>query len=334
MTDNNQRAREDAGVTTEKRMDFATSGRPPADLAFAPILNGVDFLDRAIDELLDGHDQRELKYAVLHLQAAAEILLKVRLQREGFEQVFEDPAQADEVRWRRGDFRSVTLSAAITRLKETAEVTLSRKECKALENLTRERNKLQHFGSTSSHLVVSNRAGKAMEVLFRFIVEHLVPEAPEDEQGPLERAQERIGHALREIASVAEARLVRVTPELEEWSGVIIHCPNCSQLGMDIRSRGRSGLLPGMRDQVVGRVWLGRRRALRREHPRRIPPPGRSRQQRVVDRHMPEMRRGGPRRCRYQRKPGRADDRVLPMRLHNHRCAGQLRRLRSHNSRS
>lgn len=230
MTDEPMRTK-GSRVTADKRMSSTVSGRPSAALVFAPILNGVDFLDRAIDELLDGgNDQRELKYAVLHLQAAAEILLKVRLQREGFEHVFQTPAKVDEAKWRRGDFRSVTLSTALRRLDETAGITLSSRECKALEDLAHERNKLQHFGSTSSHAVVSNLAGKAMEVLSRFIVDHLVPEAPEDEQAPLERAQDRIGYALREIASVAEARLVRVTPDLDSWSGLIIHCPSCSQL--------------------------------------------------------------------------------------------------------
>lgn len=250
MTDGNPFAREEAGVIADQRMSPTVSGRPPADLAFAPILNGVDFLDRAIDELLNAHDQRELKYAVLHLQAAAEILLKVRLQREGFEHVFEDPQQADEARWRRGDFKSVTLTAALTRLKETAQITLLPREHKALTNLARERNKLQHFGSTSSHEVVSNLAGKAMEVLSRFIVDHLVPEAPEDEQAPLERAQERIGHALREIASVAEARLLRVAPELDRWSGVIIHCPSCSQLAWTFEPGDEASFC-----RVCGTTW-------------------------------------------------------------------------------
>jgi hypothetical protein len=98
--------------------------------------------------------------------------------------------------------------------------------------------------------VVSNLASKAMEVLFRFIVEHLVPEAPEDEQVPLEHAQERIGYALREIASVAEARLVHVTPELEEWSGAVIHCPNCSQLAWTFDPEDEAGFC-----RVCGTKW-------------------------------------------------------------------------------
>lgn len=223
-------ARSAAAVAQNEQMSTTPSGRPSAGLAFEPILNGVDFLDRAINELLEAHDHRELKYAVLHLHAAAEILVKVRLQREGFEQVFEDPEQADEAKWKRGDFKSVTLTAALKRLDEVAEIKLESKERRALSNLGHERNKLQHFGSTSNHEVVINLAGKAMEVLSRFIIDYLVPEAPDDEQAPLAQAQELIRRTLREIASVARARLERIKPELDSWPGVVIHCPDCSEL--------------------------------------------------------------------------------------------------------
>ncbi|MFE6920605.1 hypothetical protein ACFVAV_06125 [Nocardia sp. NPDC057663] len=211
-------------------MSATASEKPPTVLAFEPILNGVDFLDRAINELLEAHNHRELKYAVLHLQAAVEILVKVRLQREGYEHIFEDPALADKDRWTRGDFRSVGLSAALARLEDLAEIKLERKERKAFDRLGRERNKLQHYGSTSNHEVVLNTAGKAMEVLSRFIVSYLVPDAPEDELAPLENAQRLIGQALREIQSVTRARMDRVAPQLDRWSGIVIQCPECIQM--------------------------------------------------------------------------------------------------------
>jgi hypothetical protein len=37
---------------------------------------------------------RDIKYAVLHLQAAAEVLLKARLFREHWDLVFNDPGKA------------------------------------------------------------------------------------------------------------------------------------------------------------------------------------------------------------------------------------------------
>lgn len=50
-------------------------------LDFQPLNNGMDFLESAIAHLQDDDEPPNLKYAVLHLQAAAEVLLKVRLMR-------------------------------------------------------------------------------------------------------------------------------------------------------------------------------------------------------------------------------------------------------------
>lgn len=212
------------------RMRVPPTGKASTDLAFEPILNGVDFLDRAIHELLEAHEPRELKYAVLHLQAAVEILVKVRLQREGYEQIFEDPETADQDRWKQGDFRSVGLLTALTRLKELADIKLTNRQRKAFERLAHERNKLQHFGSTSNHEVVLTTAGKAMEVLSGFIVDHLVPDAPGHEQAPLQNAQRLIDRALREIDVVIRARMEAIAPVLDRWAGMVINCPGCTQM--------------------------------------------------------------------------------------------------------
>jgi hypothetical protein len=200
------------------------------DLNFDPVVNGVDFLDSAITNLLTSHDPRSLKYAVLHLQAAIEILVKVRLQREGIEHIFEDPYSADENKLRQGQFRSVTLNAALKRLNKVAGIQLTKPEEKALQYLNEERNKLQHFGSTSKHEVVNTKAAQAFDVLSQFIVQHLVPDAPEHEAGPLEQAEDLIRHALTEITAFTQARLTRLEPELDSWAGIVIHCPDCRQV--------------------------------------------------------------------------------------------------------
>jgi hypothetical protein len=220
------------------------------ELDFAPVVNGVDFLDSAITNLLDSENPRSLKYAVLHLQAAIEILVKVRLQREGFEHIFEDPYSADENKLRQGKFRSVTLDAALKRLNKVAGIQLSGEEKKAFESLNDERNKLQHFGSTSNHEVVNTHAAKALEVLSQFIVQHLVPNAPEHEVAPLEDAEELIRRALSEIATVTQARLNRVAPELDAWSSIIVHCPDCRQVAWTFAPHDESS-----RCRFCGRDW-------------------------------------------------------------------------------
>lgn len=225
-------------------------GRIPATaLGFQPVVNGVDFLDSAITHLLTPHDARSVKYAVLHLQAAIEILVKVRLQRESWEQVFDEPEGADINKLTQGKFRSVSLPTALSRLREHAGIELAKTELRALDRLNDERNKLQHFGSTSNHDVVNTRAGNALEVLAEFIVKHMVPGAPEDEAGALEDAQELIRQALAEIATVTAARLTRLGPELDRWPSIVVACPDCAQLALPFGPEDETSCL------FCGRAW-------------------------------------------------------------------------------
>lgn len=199
-------------------------------LNFQPVVNGVDFLDSAINGLLDSDDPRKLKYAVLHLQAAAEILVKVRLRREGIEHVFLDPYSANEHKLRHGKFTSVGLETALKRLEKVAGIALPNDEIQALKGLNQERNKLQHFGSTSSHEAVNTHACQALEVLLQFIDKHMVPDAPKDEAEQLVRAEDVIRRALTEINAVTQARLERLAPKLDTLVGMVLACPVCQHL--------------------------------------------------------------------------------------------------------
>jgi hypothetical protein len=207
-----------------------TSGTSPSSLEMDVVANGVDFLNSAIFHLEKSDDPSSLKYAVLHLQAAVEILVKVRLQREGIEHIFEDPYSADANKHAQGDFRSVTLETAFRRLDKVAGIALSREDRKALDNLGKERNKLQHFGSTSNREVVATRAATALEVLSHFIQRYLISDAPQDEADYLQQADELISDAVSNITKAREARFARIASELNEWNGIVIHCPHCMQM--------------------------------------------------------------------------------------------------------
>src|SRR5712692_8889514 len=69
------------------------------------IENAFDFLQEAIDCLREG-SPRKLKYSVLHLASAAELLLKARLSREHWSLIFKDPAKASEESFASGEFAS------------------------------------------------------------------------------------------------------------------------------------------------------------------------------------------------------------------------------------
>lgn len=49
---------------------------------YQPIPNGMDYLDSVVGHLSGEPKPRDLKYAVLHLQAVVEVFLKVRLLQE------------------------------------------------------------------------------------------------------------------------------------------------------------------------------------------------------------------------------------------------------------
>ena len=70
-------------ASPEDHRPFRRSWRkaPPLQLDFPPIRNGVDYLVSVVNSLHGDSEvgPREVKYAVLHLQAAAEVLLKARL---------------------------------------------------------------------------------------------------------------------------------------------------------------------------------------------------------------------------------------------------------------
>ncbi|MFK4272541.1 hypothetical protein [Streptomyces milbemycinicus] len=75
-----------------------------ARLDFPPVRNGIDYLASVVEHFDENEwavEPCDLKCAVLHLQAAAEVLLKARLLREHWSLAFQDP---DERNSKKGDF--------------------------------------------------------------------------------------------------------------------------------------------------------------------------------------------------------------------------------------
>ncbi|MFD9904067.1 hypothetical protein [Streptomyces sp. NPDC059063] len=117
---------EGAGATAPSPApDEAPAGAPrgvePVHVDFPPVENGVH-LRSVVDHLTtaDPPTPRDLKYAVLHLQAAAEVLLKARLVEEHWSLVFKEPGTATRKKFEDGDFISCTTQAAVGRLRKVA----------------------------------------------------------------------------------------------------------------------------------------------------------------------------------------------------------------------
>ncbi|MFG2563348.1 hypothetical protein [Streptomyces sp. NPDC048496] len=192
--------------------------------------NGVDYLHSVADHLRLGQPStRDLKYAVLHLQAAAEVLLKARLQREHWSLVFKDPGLATRKKFEAGDFDSCTTTGAIVRLKDIADVTVSDKSAKSLAILSKRRNALQHYGLKANAHAVETRAAQVLDFLIAFVHEELVPALDEEEAESIDSALEDVSSKILNIKSLIQTRLRRLADELKDAQDRTLRCSECDQ---------------------------------------------------------------------------------------------------------
>ena len=102
--------------------------------------NAFDFLEKASDQL-----EKEPKYSAINFFTGIELLLKARLLSEHWTLVYADPATAVKDGFAKGDFISVSLDAAIARLRKVVGTQISAKAVSAFDVLRQHRNQLMHF---------------------------------------------------------------------------------------------------------------------------------------------------------------------------------------------
>jgi hypothetical protein len=81
----------------------------PRVLEYSLLENGLDFMVSGVREVSGAHDQRRLKYGVLHLGAGIELVLKEKLRRFDWKLLFRYPKRIDQQKYLSGDFVSVGL---------------------------------------------------------------------------------------------------------------------------------------------------------------------------------------------------------------------------------
>ncbi len=102
--------------------------------------NGLNFLLKAISEL-----KNEPKYSVIHFHAAVELFLKSRLMYEHWSLIVAKRQEPDWDKFISGDFQSVTLKDAATRLDKVVRSGLSKADLDSFEVIGKHRNKMVHF---------------------------------------------------------------------------------------------------------------------------------------------------------------------------------------------
>ncbi|MFF4771896.1 hypothetical protein ACFY05_03465 [Microtetraspora fusca] len=195
---------------------------------FPPLVNGVDYLVSAVEHFDGNPTERNLKYAVLHLQAGVEVLLKSRLIIDDWKLVFSKIENADRESYRRGDFKSCTIADAVARLSRIG-IDIPDDTREAITYLSRQRNRLQHFGLTDTSAAIEARAAEVLNFMLDFIREHLQPVVGEAEADHLADQMDVVRSRLHHIQSLVTARMRALAPELSRALWQTLHCPHCGQ---------------------------------------------------------------------------------------------------------
>ncbi|MFC1890085.1 hypothetical protein ACFL4G_10045 [Thermodesulfobacteriota bacterium] len=102
--------------------------------------NAFDFFKKSLDEF-----DKEPKYSVIHFHAAVELILKARLLWEHWTLIIAHPEKASLKKFRSGNFRSVSIKGAKTRLESIIQDGLNQAEYDCFHRLSDHRNRVVHF---------------------------------------------------------------------------------------------------------------------------------------------------------------------------------------------
>ncbi|MEU9247773.1 hypothetical protein [Streptomyces sp. NPDC048385] len=207
---------------------------------FPPVENGLDYLKSVVELLAQGEggvSPRNLKYAVLHLQAATEVLLKYRLYLEHWTLVLQDLDLTRKTPKKRvtrqmfdeGDFVSCSPQETLLRLRTVVGLPITPGDEAEIVSLAKSRNALQHYGLTDSEGTIETRTVAVLDFLIRFLDEHLLPELPPEARERFEDDVELIRSGLTYIRSFVDQRMERLKDELGPLRDRTVQCPNCRQ---------------------------------------------------------------------------------------------------------
>ncbi|MFB9540397.1 hypothetical protein [Streptomyces violaceus] len=174
---------------------------------------------------------RYLKYGVLHLQAAVEVLLKARLVREHWSLVFKDPGSAKRTAYEQGKFKSCDTTTALNRLTGIVGLPITAKEREAIDDLAETRNALTHYGHTANAFAVEARAARVLSFLVDFVPRHLHPVLSK-EAAEVATTMQAVREKLAYIQALVTTRMQDLTGDLEQVAERTVICASCRQLAL------------------------------------------------------------------------------------------------------
>ncbi len=199
------------------------------DIKFGLLENGFDFILSSLMYVAKPRTKSDLKYAILHLCAGMELILKERLRREHWSLLFEDINKANIRDFETGSFRSVSFGTCIDRLKGICNISVSLDNKKPLLfNFREKRNRLEHFGIVSSKEALTGSTAQVLSILLDFINGELLP----NDFSKIERELlNQLRSKLSEFQNFVKRRLEQIDPDIKKAEKELykVQCPTCYQ---------------------------------------------------------------------------------------------------------
>jgi hypothetical protein len=189
--------------------------------------NSLDYLLKAAGYAKDGSDSN-LKYSIIFLGMAIEIVLKARLLKEHWSLIFANVDKASNAALSSGDFKSADFETVVTRLEQISSVKLSNRALADLDNLRKLRNRAVHFTLAINADQVSSLLAKGHNFFLEFgranLPGHIDPNS---------QVMAQVTENLREFDHFVKLRLKAIKPRLKEATR-LLECDRCSQPALSI----------------------------------------------------------------------------------------------------
>jgi len=192
------------------------------------VANALDFLANALDEVKNG----ESKYSILHFYTAVELFIKARLLMEHWSLIIAKGEDPDWDKFVTGDFRSVSLDDAASRLKKVARDGLLDEEMNAIKNVARHRNKIVHFFHADHQRNDSDSMGDVVGEQLKawYFLHRILTTRWRDKFASWSSEITELHHKLMQLREFLRAKYDALQPkirEMDERGATFTACPSC-----------------------------------------------------------------------------------------------------------
>jgi hypothetical protein len=185
--------------------------------------NGLDFLTRGLAEINSGNNS-DLKYGVLHIFAGTLLVMKERLRQEHWTLLFSKTDKLSKKSYEGGDFPGIDSRILVDHLENVVGIKISESDKRALEELRKIRNKIEHFTFELSPTSIKTTSAKVLQFTIKFMGSNFhIAEFSEHEAILFEEITE----SSQQFREYIEAELKAIAENAKAKSLNVFYCPAC-----------------------------------------------------------------------------------------------------------